>query len=243
MSYEQRIYEDFTDYERLNDLYSDGDQLWAEMEEDYNFDYALTSITSNSQTRLKLQVFISELVMGVIFAEYGQDRIGYKDEGGIHQGKVAFERRLAQTLVDKVSKWYLQGKIDDELLTKVNLDNFIITNSAITNTGELGVSGSIVEQESASTPTGITHDDSDTTSMEIVAHTSDVTIETTSMYQDKYTNFMGKTQGVKQNKVDRDVQSERSGNYILAMELLKAVPYSYINEVLRDVSQHFIQVY
>lgn len=233
MSYKQRIYEDFDDYYTLERMYANVENFVSAISQTIDYGHEFDFLGDVDEEKL---ILFCEALGYTIYYEYFNDKLAYKEADD-------FMNRICNSLVYKINKWYLQGKIDNDLLQRVNLDHFTISNTATTSTGELGVSGSVVEQESASTPTGIVHDNSDTTSLEMEHDSSSVSIETSSGYQDKYTNFMGKTQGVKQNRVDRDVDSERKGNYILAMDLLKAIPYSYINEVLMEVSKHFIQVY
>lgn len=230
MSYPQRIYNE--NYQKLNEWYEDATSLADNMEETQ---VDLDFISTNDTTQTNISNLISALCYP-IFDEYGEDLVAYEDSD-------VFQRRLMNSIVHKIDKWYIHSVMIRDLLANTSISTFSVTQASSTHTLEDGHSGSIVNQESASTPTGISHNDSDETTLDLTNTGGEITMDTTSGYSNKYTNFMGKTSGLKKNIVDRSVDVDRQGNFIVAMELLKAIPYSYINEVLAEVSQHFIQVY
>lgn len=231
------IYIDYEDYDELEDVYADETSFYNAIATEL-VTYNLGFITSTSADVTKLKTFIG-LFAYPIYKEYHSDRIAYESD-------TTFMERLINTLSRKVGKWYLQHKIDEGLINNATLEKFIINGGTHSETEENASTGSSVIQKSASTPTGITHStDGDTIDLTLT-HTAgtDITeLVVDDGYEDKYTNFVGKTSGNHRNEVDRETDISRTSNYGLAMEILDKIPYSYINEVLSEVSVHFIQIY
>lgn len=230
------IYIDYEDYPVLEDEYAlttffnaFGSKL---VFKNFNF------MVSDTTTKNKLTALIQTLSYPIYY-EYHSDRIAYKD-------KDVFMDRLINTLCNKVNRWYAQQKIEEDLISNATLEKFISNGGTHSETSENAQTGSAVIQKSASTPTGITHSaTSEDIEMELSHNnqTDKTDLSVDDGYEDKYTNFMGKTNGLHRNEVDRDTNIERTSNYGLALEILDKIPYSYINDVLSEVSQHFIQIY
>ena len=231
------IYVDYDDYDKLEDVY-DNETTFYNAVTLAMATYNLGWISSVSDDITKLKTLIG-LMAYPIYKEYHTDQIAYEN-------RTQFLERMLNSISRKVGKWYMQHKIDEGLLNNATLEKFIVNGGTHSITEENASTGSSVIQKSASTPTGITHDaETETIDLEL-SHddTSDTTsLEVTDDYDDKYTNFIGKTSGNHRNEVDRDTDITRTSNYGLAMEILNQIPYSYINDVLSEVSIHFIQVY
>lgn len=231
------IYIDYDDYPVLEDEFTKSE--FADEVEHQLQQYDIGFLTSDSTLAGKIKVLALAFV-SPIYDEYQTDRIAYKDESK------TFVKRMLNSIMRKINRWYIQKKIEEDLIDNATLEKFISNGGTKSNTTENGSTGSAVIQKSASTPTGISHNAS-SESLDIeLSHTQ--ATDTTSMevddnYDDKYTNFVGKTNGLHRNEVERDTDITRSSNYGLAMDILDRVPYSYIDEVLREVSQHFIQIY
>lgn len=232
----QRIYIDYEDYPVLEDEYTKSemiDEVQSKLSS-YNADYLSSNTTLVNSIKLLALAFASP-----IYDEYHSDRLGYLDAD-------VFLDRMINSLMRKINKWYLQKKIQEDLISNATLEKFISNGGTKSNTKENGTNGSAVIQKSASTPTGITHNaESETIDVELSRddETETSSMEVTDGYADKYTNFVGKTNGLHRNEVERDTDIARSSNYGLALEILDKIPYSYISEVLSEVSQHFIQIY
>ena len=234
---EQRIYIDYEDYDKLEDVYqtnTDFSNAISTKLSTYSFGW----LTSDATLLTKLKALIVSVTYP-IYDEYYDDSIGYLESE-------TFENRLLNTLARKIGRWYLQHNIEEDLMLNASLEKFISNGGTKSNTKEDASMGSAVIQKSASTPTGITHSTSSEDIDVELSHSS--ATDTTSMavtdgYEDKYTNFVGKTDGLHRNEVERDTDISRTSNYGLAMEVLSKIDYSFINDVLREVSQHFIQIY
>ena len=122
---------------------------------------------------------------------------------------------------------------------------YILTSKVVGNSSENGNNASAVVQSTAMTPTGV--DASDTgDSIDIGIEKDDLDINadfTQDAYANKYTNYQGKTNGVRKNIIARNNDATRSGNYTQALDLLERLPYSYLIKVLKDCSEHFIVTY
>lgn len=233
----EEIYIRYGDYPTLEDKYPLVSDFAQELQ-DYVTNQNLGFISSETTLQNKLRVLMSTFAYP-IYDEYYDDRLAYEE-------KEVFMKRLVNTLSRKINRWYIQKKIEEDLIDNVTLEKFISNGGTHSTTNENASMGSAVIQKSASTPTGITHNASSEQLDVELSH--DTTSDTTSMeitdgYDDKYTNFVGKTDGLHRNEVDRDTDITRTSNYGLALEILEKIPYSYIEDVLKEVSQHFIQVY
>lgn len=235
MSYPQRVFENFDNYDELDDYYDDGTEF-ANALASFLSSYNLNYLTSSSTELTNIKAFIT-IFAYPIYEQYKTDRIAYLDIN-------TFINRIVNAVSYKVGKWYLKHKIDADLLNSPTLQKFIANGGTTSHTGEVGKTGSAVIQKSASTPTGITHDtDGEEIEMSLSKDDDVDVLSVDDGYEDKYTNFVGKTNGLHKNEVDRDTSITRTSNYGLAQEILDKIPYSYISEVLGEVSQHFIQVY
>lgn len=230
------IYIDYDDYPVLEEEYTKSEfatDIGSELDS-YNFGYLSSDVTLVSKIKL-----LTLALSSPIYDEYCTDRLAYQDV-------TKFLERLINTLVRKVNRWIVQKNIEEDLISNATLENFISNGGTHSVTSEDAQTGSAVIQKSASTPTGITHNvTSEDIEMEL-SHTDETDKTDLSVddgYEDKYTNFVGKTNGLHRNEVDRDTNIERTSNYGLALDILDKLPYSYINDVLKEVSQHFIQIY
>lgn len=231
-----RIYIDYEDYPVLEDEFTKSefaDEVSSKLSS-YNFDWLTTDTTLKNKIKALTLAFSSP-----IYDEYHTDSLAYLDSD-------TFMDRMINSIVRKVNRWYIQKQIEEDLISNATLEKFISNGGTQSTTSEDGMTGSAVIQKSASTPTGITHNTSTedidvTMSYDGTAQKSSLDVD--DGYDDKYTNFVGKTNGLHRNEVERDTDIKRSSNYGLAMEIIEKVPYSYIDSVLREVSQHFIQIY
>lgn len=231
-----RIYIDYEDYPVLEDEYTKtemSNEVSSKLSS-YNADYISSDATLVGKVKALTLAFVSP-----IYDEYHSDRLGYLDSD-------VFLDRVINSLMRKINKWYAQKKIQEDLIDNATLEKFISNGGTKSNTKENGTNGSAVIQKSASTPTSISHNSqSETIDVELTRDDENDTssMEVTDGYADNYTNFVGKTNGLHRNEVERDTDIARSSNYGLALEILDKIPYSYISEVLSEVSQHFIQIY
>lgn len=231
------IYEDYNDYDKLSEEYSTPLSFYNAISGELT-SMNLSWLSSDATLLNKIKTLASVLSYP-IYDEYYNDKIGYAE-------KETFVKRLTNTLVRKVNRWYIQKQIEQDLIDNATLEKFISNGGTTSSTNENASTGSAVIQKSASTPTGITHStDAEAVTMALVEDTENDTtnLNVTDGYQDKYTNFVGKTNGLHRNEVERDTEIKRSSNYGLAMDIIDKIPFSYINDVLREVSQHFIQIY
>lgn len=232
-----KIYIDYEDYSTLQELYVSSAVFSSDisgMGNVYNFNW----LTNDAGLKLSIKTLITALAYP-IYDEYYDDSIGYLE-------KPTFIKRLYNTLARKVGRWYIEHNLQEDLMLNATLEKFISNGGTHSITSEDGMTGSAVIQKSASTPTGISHNaQSETMDIELSHNeqTDTTSIEVTDDYEDKYTNFVGKTNGLHRNEVDRDTDITRTSNYGLAMEVLSKIDYSFINDVLKEVSQHFIQIY
>lgn len=230
------IYIDYNDYPVLSEEFTKtelGDLVSTKLST-YNLGWLTSDTTLANKIKALTLAFISP-----IYDEYYSDRLAYEDSD-------TFVDRMINSLCRKVNRWYAQKQIEEDLISNATLEKFISNGGTHSETSENAQTGSAVIQKSASTPTGITHSESGELIDMEVSHneTTDKTrLDIDDNYEDKYTNFVGKTNGLHRNEVDRDTDIKRTSNYGLALEILDKIPYSYINDVLREVSQHFIQVY
>lgn len=231
-----KIYIDYEDYPVLEDEFSKSefaDEMSSKLT-NYNLSFLSSDTTLVNKIKALALGFASP-----IYDEYHSDSLAYLDSD-------TFLDRMLNSLVRKINRWFIQKKIEEDLIDNATLENFISNGGTHSVTSEDGTTGSAVIQKSASTPTGISHNaQSETMDIELSHNeqTDATSIEVTDGYQDKYTNFVGKTNGLHRNEVDRDTNITRTSNYGLSLEILEKIPYSYINDVLKEVSQHFIQIY
>ena len=232
-----KIFIDYEDYPVMEDRYplsTSFSNVVATVLSITNFDW----LTSDTTLLNKIKLFTLALTQP-IYEEYHSDRLAYQEDS-------AFIKRLVNSLVRKVNRWYIQKKIEEDLISNATLEKFISNGGTHSATSETGKTGSAVIQKSASTPTGIQHNASVEQVVMDLSHndtTNNTTLSVDDNYDDKYTNFVGKTNGLHRNEVDRDTDITRTSNYGLSLEILEKIPYSYINDVLKEVSQHFIQIY
>ena len=170
-----------------------------------------------------------------IFLYYYDDKIAYLD-------REVFAHRLTNDIALNINRYFEMKNVEFYLAKdSANNDKWCLTTKTSSVANESGKSGSSVLQSSASTPTGVSP--SSTGSTIEMEDTEDGKSYSNNGYVDKYTNFQAKTNGLHKNDVDRTAEVSRSGNYDIAIELLKKFPKSYMEQILKDVSKHFIYVY
>ena len=181
-----------------------------------------------------------EKVAGGLYKYFKRDLIAYEDED-------EFMERLVYTLALNINKVFQMKNIDFEIGSNTDFNKYVLTSKMESTSNETGKSGSSVLQSSASTPTAVspTATGNDiSVAMSTDAETGELSATFVNAgYVDKYTNFQGKTNGLHKNEVDRDSELTRSGNYENAIAVMKHLPNSYLNYVLKEVSKHFIFVY
>lgn len=231
-----RIYIDYEDYPVLEDEFTKSG--FADTIANKLSTYNLEWLTSDTSLTTKIKALILAF-SSPIYDEYHSDSLAYVDSD-------TFVDRVINSLARKINRWYVQKHIEEDLISNATLEKFISNGGTHSETNENGTTGSAVIQKSASTPTGIEHnanvEDIDVT-LSHNEETDKTSMEVDDGYEDKYTNFVGKTNGLHRNEVDRDTDIKRTSNYGLALEIIEKIPYSYINDVLKEVSQHFIQIY
>lgn len=231
-----KIYVNYEDYPVMGEVWTN--QEFVNAISTKVSDYNLNWLTSDTILANKIKLLVVAFA-NPIYDEYHSDSLAYLDSN-------TFIDRIINSIVRKVNRWYIQNKIEEGLIDNASLEKFISNGGTHSVTKEDGSTGSAVIQKSASTPTGISHNVSEEDINVGLSH-DDVT-DNTSMkvndgYQDKYTNFVGKTNGLHRNEVERDSDISRTSNYGLSLEIIDKIPYSYISSVLNEVSIHFIQVY
>ena len=238
--YKDYIYENYDDYLTLDDYFESKNEFMTFIENEMditNIDFISEDESEDGvQNKIRLMVYT---LASPIYDEYKSDLVAYKD---VH----TFGYRLLNSIIRKVNKWVIERKIQEDLISNATLEKFISNGGTHSETSENAQTGSAVIQKSASTPTGITHNASqEDIEIHLDNNSEDklTDLSVTDGYEDKYTNFVGKTNGLHRNEVDRDTDIKRTSNYGLALEILDKIPYSFISDVLREVSQHFIQVY
>lgn len=231
-----KIYINYEDYPVMEDEFTKTE--FVDLVSSKLSTYNLTWLTSDTTLTNKIKA-LTLAFSSPIYDEYHSDSLAYLDSE-------TFVDRMINSVVRKVNRWYIQKQIEEELVDNATLQKYISNGGTQSTTSEDGMTGSAVIQKSASTPTGITHstatEDIDVT-MSHASATHKTSLDVDDGYDDKYTNFVGKTNGLHRNEVERDTDIKRSSNYGLALEIIDKVPYSYINDVLKEVSQHFIQIY
>ena len=231
-----KLYINYEDYPVMEKMWSK--QEFVNVVSTKVTDYNLNWLTSDTILANKIKLLVVAFA-NPIYDEYHSDSLAYLDSD-------TFVDRVINSIVRKVNRWYIQNKIEEGLIDNASLEKFISNGGTHSLTKEDGSTGSAVIQKSASTPTGISHNVSEEDINVGLSH-DDVT-DNTSMkvndgYEDKYTNFVGKTNGLHRNEVERDSDITRTSNYGLSLEIIDKIPYSYISSVLNEVSLHFIQVY
>ena len=170
----------------------------------------------------------------------------YEDSIIAYAQQSVFEKRLCLELFRQLP--YLVVKYNAmKYLSQLDLDKMLQTSKASSNTTEVGINGSTMMQKSASTPTGVSATPV-STSQELTltedAQTGKVTMTSpTGDFVDKYTNFQGKTSGVRKSDIDRTNVITRQGSYKDLIDLYNKIPNGFYDEVLSISGKHFIFVY
>ena len=226
---------EFKDYDLLKDLYVTPTALSTAVTTSFGTDF--DDLTFPSTIKSSLSTFLTKLCNG-IYREYKNDKIAYKD-------KDDFIYRLTNTLATNLGYYFQIHNIDFMIIKNTDEGKYILTSKVSGNSSEIGNNASAVVQSTAMTPTGV--DATDTgDSIDIGIEKDDLDISadfTQDAYANKYTNYQGKTNGVRKNIINRDNDVTRSGNYTQALDLLERLPYSYLVKVLKDCSEHFIFTY
>lgn len=221
----------FDDYKTLQEKYQTADSFISVLStlfrDDFNYYLEDSMVTT-------IQNFLTKIGKS-IYMYYYDDKIAYEDEE-------VFAYRLANDIAINVNRYFEMMKVEFYLVKdSTTNDKWCLTTKTSSVANESGKSGSAVLQSSASTPTGVSP--SSTGSTIEMEDTEDGKVFENNGYVDKYTNFQAKTNGLHKNDIDRTADVSRSGNYDVAIELLKKFPKSFMEQVLKDVSKHFIYVY
>ena len=225
----------FENYDILKDIYASATELSTAVTTSFGTEF--DDLTFPSAIKTTLSSFLTKLCNG-IYREFKNDKIAYED-------KDDFIYRLTNTLATNLGYYFQIHNIDFMIIKNTDEDKYILTSKATGNSQENGNNASSVVQSTAMTPTGV--DASDTgDSMEVATESdsNDLSAEfTEDAYSNKYTNYQGKTNGVRKNIINRDNTVTRTANYSQALDLLERLPHSYLIKVLKDCSEHFIVTY
>jgi len=204
--------------------------------------------------------FITSLLY-MIGEEYYNDKIAYSD-------KSTFELRLTNIIARNYQELYFDSRVysmitstspDDVLIVKDGSKSSSNSRSSYQSSSstESGKEGSNIVQKSASTPTAVNpnNDDSEV-SIEITTSEGVTTMDTTEDdFINKYSNFGGKTSGLRLNDVSKSGNISRSnsgmdsgtytegGSLLLGIEIYNKLPQDYKDKVLQLVATQFICVY
>lgn len=231
-----KVYINYEDYPVMEEKWTK--QQFVDVVSTKVTNYNLNWLTSDTILANKIKLLVVAFA-NPIYDEYHSDSLAYLDSD-------TFVDRVINSIVRKVNRWYIQNKIEEGLIDNASLEKFISNGGTHSVTKEDGSTGSAVIQKSASTPTGISHNVSEEDINVGLSHdgvTDKTSMKVNDGYEDKYTNFVGKTNGLHRNEVERDSDITRTSNYGLSLEIIDKIPYSYINSVLNEISLHFIQVY
>lgn len=220
----------FDDYKTLQEKYPSAQALSVVVDTIFETFYSYIDVDMTNT----LKVFVRNICNN-IYNYYYDDKIAYLDEE-------VFVHRLTNDIALNVNRYFEMRKVEFYLAKdSTTNDKWCLTTKTSSVANESGKSGSSVLQSSASTPTGVSP--SSTGSTIEMEDTEDGKVFENNGYVDKYTNFQAKTNGLHKNDIDRTADVSRSGNYDVAIELLKKFPKSFMEQVLKDVSKHFIYVY
>ena len=223
----------FEDLKTLKEEYITAKDFTDKVSSLFGTDLDLSDIAYDSKMKSTFSQFIINLAKAIYFY-YQRDKIAYTD-------KDVFIERIVYDLTLNINHYFQRKGIDFMIGSNTDNDKYLLSNGMTTKSSEDGVSGSSVLQSTASTPTGVSPSATgNTIEMNIDGTTLNVT---NNGYVDKFTNFQGKTNGLHNNKVNRDTSYIRTANYEQAIELFTKLPVSYLEEVLRDVSNNFIFTY
>lgn len=182
-------------------------------------------------------LMLFEVLMKVIYFHYRRDCVAYLN-------KVDFVDRLLNDLAFNFGKYIVKYNVTNILSNFSNETRYDDTSKMQSDTNERGLSSSSVVQSSASTPTGISSAQSSSINLRYQKGEDESGTEfVTDAYTDKYTNFQGKTNGLHDNDVERKSVITRKGKLLDIIELEQKLPNSLYDEVLKDVSKHFIFLY
>ena len=225
----------FDDYKTLIELYPDVNSFTDAVSSNFGTNY--DDVTFDATMHNTFLTFISKIGKG-IYNYYKRDKISYLD-------KDVFIERLVFDLSENLNYYFQRKGIDFMLGSNVDDGKYILSSTMTSKSKEKGVSGSSVTQSTASTPTGVSPSGTGNNSrIKITSGDAGENAEFTSdAYANKYTNFQGKTNGLHDNNISRDSDIVRNGNYQQAIELFNQLPKSYLEEIVKDVSKHFIYEY
>lgn len=225
----------FKDYEVLKDLYVDASAFSSAITTSFGTDF--DDVSFPSALKSTLSAFLGKLCNG-IYREFKKDKIAYKD-------KDDFVYRLTNTLATNLGYYFQIHNIDFMIIKNTDEGKYVLTSKVEGSSNENGNNASAVVQSTALTPTGVSASDTgDSVGIAVTKSETGITgAVTEDAYANKYTNYQGKTNGVRKNIIDRTNSVTRSGNYEQALDLLERLPHSYLIKVLNECSEHFIITY
>lgn len=228
-------FEPYRDYSVLKDAYVSASDFSTAVTSSFSNDF--DDVTFPSSIKTSLSTFLTKLCNG-IYREFKKDKIAYKD-------KDDFIYRLTNTLANNIGYYFQSHNIDFMIIKNTDENKYILTSKAEGSSNENGNNASAVVQSTAMTPTGVSATDTgDSIGISVTKSETGLTNAVTEdAYANKYTNYQGKTNGVRKNVIDRSNEVTRTANYLLAIDLLNKLPRTYLEKVLKDCSEHFIVVY
>lgn len=218
-----------------------------ELQDIYEDEDAFISMLNTKKTQYSkianevgdLPVSFINYIGSLIYNHYDDSIIAYGQ-------KDIFEKRLCLELFRQLP--YLVTKYNAmKYLSQLDLDKMLQTSKTTSKSNESGINGSTMMQKTASTPTGVSATPVSTTQevdLQKDETTGVVTLDTpTDDFVDKYTNFQGKTSGVRKSDIDRNNEISRQGSYKDLIELYNKIPNGFYDEILSISGKHFIFVY
>lgn len=226
----------YTTYDDLNDAIDEYFQ--SRIGEAYNETYKNQGVSPEDY-----DAFYEDLLGSISYAIYNY----YQRDKVLYKNKDIFLERICFDLMIKLSHYVVKYNITKLFLDYKTKERYDDTSSMKTKSKEKGISASGVVQSSASTPTGV--DNSETGTEQIITKETSADGKTTTTnidddeYVSRYTNYQSKTNGVHDNDVSRDSEHTRKGNLIDIITFSNLLPQTFFDEVLKDVSKHFVYLY
>lgn len=197
------------------------------------YEMYFSSTDNDEKINLLINVFTK-----VIYEYYKRDKVAYLDVD-------YFIERISQSISYEMQKYIVKYNVAQILTNFERATDYDTTSTVGSHSNEKAVAGSTVVQSTASTPTSV-NPNATGSAITLTKSTGEdtVTVESvTPAYSDKYTNFQGKTNGLHDNDVSRDSEITRKGRLLDIIELQNQIPQTLYDELLEDVSHHFIFVY
>lgn len=230
---------------QLNELYLTEDAFYDALDIYFtkNFKNAYERVLYGSGSETDYDTFYTALLTSIAFAVYNY----YKRDKVLYKEQSIFEERMFFDILVRVPNYVVKYnimKLFEDYKTQTRYDD---TSKMATTSKEKGYSASGVVQSSASTPTGV--DNTEVGSEIIISKEVDATGTTTSTnisddeYVAKYTNYQTKTNGAHNNDVSRDSEHSRKGGLLDILTFSNNLPKAFLDEVLKDMSVHFVYLY